>query len=190
MQLKRQHSASEVLSTASPAQRSNNSPPSYSPKTGSASPPPASAGAVAGSPPPLLPSIAFEGTSMPSPNVASSSHGHDVPGGGGISGSAAAGLSTSDIVGSPLKKQRSSLPGGNDDGDSVHRRLGKGLGLGMSGLGSRDVMGSIEGMSQEPDSTDNHGSVSRFGGMLDTGASTTTSSSSHPAPIKDEDEDL
>ena len=89
-QLKRQHSAND-LDAPSPAPAHRKSPPSNTPTAGSTPP------HTSGSPPPLLPSLAFDTTSLQGPQS----------------------------IGSPLKKARASLSG-NDD-EEMRRRFGLGL---------------------------------------------------------------
>lgn len=90
---------------------------------------PASNSPTRGSTPPLA-----SGSAVTPPNIFTGATSHDLK---------APKLLEDSLIGSPLKKQRASLPG-LDDG-SVRQRLGLGLGMTSGGNGSGvDVMGRID----------------------------------------------
>ncbi|KAL9128378.1 MAG: hypothetical protein Q9217_002932 [Psora testacea] len=141
IRLKRQHSA-DLPSGPSPAPATRKTPPeANTPIKGSTSPAGMAPNAAAASPPastgPLLPSVAFN-------NPTSSSTTPMV-----------------EIVGSPLKKARSSLSGVDDEG------MRKRFGLGLSGV-KADVLGAIEhdrmaGATSADSGSNNAGPMARDG---------------------------
>lgn len=153
------------MTAPSPAPAHRKSPPSNAPTAGS------SPLHTAGSPPPLLPSLAFDNSSL------------------------STGLSASDAIGSPMKRQRSSLP--NTGEADIRKRLGLGIGIsdvkadileqaelangGAKSAGPREVAGwDTNNVAPGPVAQDG---VGMFGGVL--GAPHIT----NPLPSKDQAEE-